>query len=81
MEIEITPAFDILNPRALRLRQHVEARRGEGLMQEVAPVGFEQRLRRRSDVFGGPGTAPGREVHIAFGAEVIEVGVTGWICR
>ena len=73
VEVEITPAFDILNPRALRLRQHVEARRGEGLMQEVSPVGFEQRLRRRRNVFRGPGAAPGREVHIAFRAEVIEI--------
>ena len=77
VEVEITPAFDIFNPRALRLGQHVKTRRGEGLMEEVATIGFEQSLRRRRNLFGGPGAAPGREVHIAFGAQVIKVVAGG----
>ena len=73
MEVEITPAFDVFNPRALSLRQRVEARCRKALMQEVTRVGFEQRLRPRPDVFGSPDVATRREVHIAFRGEMIEV--------
>jgi hypothetical protein len=59
MEVEITPAFDVFNPRALSLRQRVEARCRKALMQEVTRVGFEQRLRPRPDVFGSPDVASG----------------------
>ena len=47
-------------------------------MQEVARVGIEQRLRLRREVFGGPSPAPGGKVHIAFRAQLIEVGAGGW---
>jgi len=79
VEVEITSALDILNPRPLCLGQHVEARRGKGLMQEMATVSFQQRLRLGSDMFGRPRSSLRGKIDIALGAEVIEVVARGRI--
>src|SRR5580765_94775 len=72
VEIEVTTALHILNPRPAAGFESGQAGRREGLMEKIFRVFVEQSLCFRRKVLRGPGAAPGREIHIAFGTVLVE---------
>jgi hypothetical protein len=72
VEIEIAPAFEVFQPRALRPAQDVQAGSGKRLVQETRRIFSEQRTRLRTEVTVEPSLSVRGQIHIAFGAEAVE---------
>ena len=72
VEVEIPPAFEVFQPRALRPAQDIQAGGGQRLVQETPSILREQRARLRRQVFVKPGLPVWRQIHVAFGLETVE---------
>jgi hypothetical protein len=67
MKIKISATFNVLNPGSLRRLQNVQARRREGLMEEIAGILNQHGFRLRPDMLPRPRLSTGGQVDISFG--------------
>jgi hypothetical protein len=72
VEVEIAPAFEVFQPRALCPAQDIQAGSGKRLVQETRRILGQQRACLRPQMTIEPGLPVRRQIHVAFGAEAVQ---------
>jgi hypothetical protein len=70
VKIHVTPSLEVLDIDSITMGKNIDARRGQGLMEEVFGVFLEPSVGLGIDVLARPILAPRRDVQIPLGPEM-----------
>jgi hypothetical protein len=72
MKIHHLPPLQIFDVNPVTALQHIETRRGQGLVEKISGVLLKPVARLRIQVLSGPGSPARRDVQVAFGFKMIK---------